>query len=170
MLRIIMLAVMLVTGGTASQLPEFAQQYRQRLGGTIDALAEVMADFRTDAESFGLSPDEALQRMRGGQDLFIRQRGDTLARTQERLEKLRRQQLAMATAGPFARIVIFAENADPALAKATAADFEPAVPVTTEGLASAGLGAFAGLLLMRLLQAAGRPLKRIRLRRSHMRR
>ena len=167
MLRIIMLVVMLVTGGTASQLPEFAQQYRQRLGGTIDALAEVMADFRTDAESFGLSPEDALERMRGGNDLFIRQRGDTLARTQERLDRLRRQQLAMATAGPFARIVIFAENFDPALAEATAADFEPAVPVTSEGFASAGLGALIGFLLMRVLRTAGRPFRRLRL---HIRR
>lgn len=169
MLRIIMLAVMLVTGGAASQLPEFAQQYRQRLGGTIDALAEVMSDFRTDAERFGLSADEALQRMRGGEDLFIRQRGETLSKTQERLERLRRQQLAMAAAGPFARVVIFAENVDPKLAEATAADFELAVPVTTEGLASAGLGALVGLGLIRLLKAAGRPFRRIRLRRSQTR-
>ena len=35
---------------TASQLPEFAQQYRQRLGGALEELRQVVADFDADAE------------------------------------------------------------------------------------------------------------------------
>ena len=34
---------------TLSQAPEFAQQYRQRLGGALDELRRVVADFDADA-------------------------------------------------------------------------------------------------------------------------
>ena len=46
MLRIFTVLTMLAGGTLTSQLPEFAQQYRQRLGGAIDALEQVMTDFR----------------------------------------------------------------------------------------------------------------------------
>ena len=47
--RTLVLGVAVVSGATTSQLPEFAQQYRQRMGGAIDALSQVVTDFREDA-------------------------------------------------------------------------------------------------------------------------
>ena len=42
-LRRLAFAVSLLLGALASQLPEFAQQYRQRLGGAIDELQRIVA-------------------------------------------------------------------------------------------------------------------------------
>ncbi|WP_150522710.1 DUF2937 family protein [Roseibium sediminis] len=154
--RIFVVIVMLLTGTTTSQLPEFAQQYRQRLGGAIDALQEVMADFKRDAEAFGMSIDAAIERLKGTPDEFAQRRGTTMEDTRTRLANLEQQQAELQSSGPFARLGVFLTSLDTELARATAEDYEPAVPVTTEGLASAGIGGLIGLVLGRLLLGVGR--------------
>ena len=156
MARIIMLLVAVLTGTATSQLPEFAQQYRQRIGGAIDALQQVMADFEADATGFGLSVDEAIARLKTGADGFARKRGFSMERTQTRLEQLTEQKEALASAGPFARLAVVFKTMDPQIAEATAKDYEPALPVTVEGAVSAGLGCLAGLLGARLFVGFGR--------------
>ena len=44
-LRALTLAGGLTGAAVSSQFPEFSQQYTQRLGGAVDALAVVVADF-----------------------------------------------------------------------------------------------------------------------------
>jgi hypothetical protein len=154
--RILIVIAMLLGGTATSQLPEFSQQYRQRLGGAIDALEEVLADFNRDALRHGLTPAEAIARQKASEDPFVRSRGDSMLNAEIRLSRLKLQQAELETAGPFERLVVFARGFDPQLAKATASDYEPAVPVTTAGFASAGIGALAGLLVMRLLVGAAR--------------
>ncbi|CTQ55165.1 hypothetical protein LP7551_03706 [Roseibium album] len=151
MARVLLLIVMVLSGTATSQLPEFSQQYRQRLGGAIDALEEILADFRKDAAQYGLSITEAISRQKSSGDPFIRARGDSMANADQRLVHLKQQQEQLQTAGPFARLMIFMRGVDPQLAQATAKDYEPAIPVTPVGLASAGFGALAGLLIMRVL-------------------
>jgi len=148
--RILILAVMLMSGTATSQLPEFSQQYRQRLGGAIDALEEILADFSRDAAQYGLSVPQAIERQRRSSDPFIKARGNSMAAAEIRLDRLKRQQQELASAGPVQRMVIFVQGFDPKLAQATADDYEPAVPVTVTGFVSAGAGALAGLLIARL--------------------
>lgn len=150
MARIMMLIVMLLTGTATSQLPEFSQQYRQRLGGAIDALEQILADFNRDAARHGLTSAEAIARQKSSEDAFIRARGDSMINAEVRLSRLKQQQAELETAGPLQRLVIFASGFDPQLARATAGDYEPAVPVTTAGFASAGAGAGLGFLVARL--------------------
>ncbi|GGB32004.1 hypothetical protein GCM10011316_00090 [Roseibium aquae] len=147
--RIFVLIVMLLAGGATSQLPEFSQQYRQRLGGAIDALSQVVAEFERDASSFGLTTSEAIDRLGTLPDAFARQRAQTISSTLVRLDRLKAQQIALTSAAPFERIGVFLAGMDPELARATAGDYEPAVPITAEGFLSAGLGGLAGLLLGR---------------------
>ncbi|NVK34628.1 MAG: DUF2937 family protein [Rhodobacteraceae bacterium] len=156
MARIFMVLLALVTGSAGSQFPEFAQQYRQRIGGAIDALQEVMTDFQADASRFGLSVDEAIARLKASDDGLVQKRGYTIERTQDRLVRLIDQREAFQSAGPFARLVIFLESMDPKLARSTVEDFEPAIPVTSEGIVTAGLGAGAGLLGFKFLAGLGR--------------
>lgn len=130
MARIMMLIVMLLSGTATSQLPEFTQQYRQRLGGAIDALEEILADFNRDAERYGLTSAEAIARQKSSEDPFIRARGDSMLNAEIRLSRLKLQREELETAGPLDRMIIFARGFDPTLAQATAEDYEPAVPVT----------------------------------------
>lgn len=148
MIRILMVIVMLVSGTATSQLPEFSQQYRQRLGGAIDALEEILADFKRDAAVYGLSVSQAIARQKASDDPFIRARGDSMATADRRLERLKQQQADLEGAGPFKRLVVFVQGFDRQLAQATAEDYEPAIPVTVAGLVAAGAGALAGYLIL----------------------
>ncbi len=53
----------LVFAMAASQIPEYAQQYRQRLGGAIDELRTIVARFDEDSAREGLTEQ---QERRGG--------------------------------------------------------------------------------------------------------
>jgi hypothetical protein len=53
-LRRVVFFLALLIGIAASQVPEFAQQYRQRLGGAIDELARVIGEFDSDAARMNL--------------------------------------------------------------------------------------------------------------------
>ncbi|MBO0347004.1 DUF2937 family protein [Roseibium sp. CAU 1637] len=147
MARLFVMIVAVILGTTTSQFPEFAQQYRQRLGGAIDALREVMTEFEQDAVSENLSVPQAIVRMQGSQDTLVARRGHSMERALRRLQSLSDQRDALAQAGPFARVVVVMGDLDAPLARATFEDFEPAVPVTGEGIASAAGGGLLGLIL-----------------------
>jgi hypothetical protein len=148
MLRIFTVLTMLASGTLTSQLPEFAQQYRQRLGGAIDALEQVMADFRRDAADYGLTVPEAIDRQKASADPFIQARGASIERASQRLVHLKDQKSDFEIASPFERIFILVQSPDRELAQATAEDYAPAIPVTPVGLASAGVGAAGGFILI----------------------
>jgi hypothetical protein len=149
--RTLALAVGIVVATITSQLPEFAQQYRQRLGGAIDELRTVVARFDQDAGAVGLSREQALQRLQSGPDDFIRRRGESELKVMERLERLEQHRDRLAYAGPFMRVASFLRYGDADLANRTLSDFEPAVPVTSEGVLSAAAGFVAGYGLVRAL-------------------
>lgn len=150
--RTIAMAIGLMTGIATSQLPEYAQQYRQRLGGAIDELQTVVSRFESDARANNLTRDEAVQRLRGDPSDLTRRQGEAAQASIARLNDLSRQRQAMAEAGSFGRIATLAQ-ADPAIATAAWRDFEPAVPTTAEGVAIGGAGFLSGYFLLRLLAA-----------------
>ncbi len=124
-------------GGAAlgSQLPEFVQQYLQRLGGHRDEAwrfleglirAGMPADnpIRVAAEQRFLSLDHALN------------------------------EITLNTG--FGRLVTFFETADWEIARAAGRAFRPAVPLTPEGLAFAGIGLVLGVAAFHLVAGTGK--------------
>ena len=149
--RIVAMGMGLLGGLVASQVPEFAQQYRQRLGGAIDELRRVVERFERDAQAVGQSRDGAVGQLSGNADELVRRQGEGMRVTIQRLETLDRQREAMISAGPFERLLVLVQNVDPAIAQAAYRDLEPAIPVTEEGVALAGggfLAAWGGSLLL----------------------
>lgn len=142
--RILALAIGLMAGLAASQGPEFAQQYRQRLGGAIDELRRVVTRFDMDAQASGLSREAAVARLREQPEPVSRAQGDAMGEIGERLSALENQREAFVEAGPFSRLLVMMHRIDPGLARATYLDFEPAWPATAEGLATGGVGFAAG--------------------------
>ncbi|WP_310618793.1 DUF2937 family protein [Flexibacterium corallicola] len=159
MIRILALLCGIGLAVLASQLPEFSQQYRQRLGGAIDALEEVKRAFMQDAQFLNLSVNEAFVYMSRSPDGFIRKRGESVASALERLEALKKQRADMNGAKPFERIWLFLRAPDIALSKATLHNFEPALPITIEGIISAGLGFILGFFTIRFLGLISRRTK-----------
>lgn len=153
LLRRFALGFGLLCGVITSQVPEFAQQYRQRLGGALDELTAIIDEFRTDASKYGMDERQAVAALEKNTDQLARDRGQAMARTMQRRDRLAEQSTSFETAGPYARLLVFARDFDPQLASRAWSSFEPAVPVTSEGFATAGAGTVAGYAVLRLLAA-----------------
>lgn len=164
--RVFALALGLFGAAACSQLPEFAQQYRQRLGGAVDELGRVVSRFDESAQASGLSREDAIQRFAGQPDALVRRQGESMSQIIERFGRLRRQRDDFVSSGPFTRVAVLLGEMDPALARSTYLDFEPALPVTTEGVVAGAVGfvgVWGGLLVfMRFLGRAVGPSRRAR--------
>jgi len=149
--RIIAFGLGLLGGVTASQIPEYSQQYRQRLGGAIDELTRVIARFDADAAANGETQEGAIARLRSNPDDLVSRQGVAMQGNVERLDRLQLHREALMQAGPFSRIAVMVREGDRDVMEAAYRDFEPAIPVTEEGLISTAIGFVAvwgGILLL----------------------
>ena len=115
-----------------AQLPVFAQQYLQRLGGHVDEAGRQVAQ---------LTGANAAERLDSGMRLAF----ETLARA--RHAALESQQQALSDATPLIRPLEFLRGFDSDIAAATLDRFVPAVPLDSAGAVYAIAGLVAGWLL-----------------------
>ena len=141
----------LFVGTLASQMPEYAQQYRQRLGGALDELGRIIANFDAQATEAGVDRNAAITRLKANGDTLVQRQGEAMQDTIIRRDRLAEQDAAFARAGSFTRLGILARDFDPGIARGAWSRFEPAVPVTSEGFVSAGVGLLAGYGIWHLL-------------------
>ena len=117
---------------SGSQLPEFVQQYLQRLGGHRDEafrFVQMLKSQGTDASAAVVS--------------LAQERADSLARAFD----------AIAQASDILRPAIFLRYADVDVVQATWELFRPAVPLTPAGLIYGGIGLLMGIVVVNLLIA-----------------
>jgi hypothetical protein len=165
--RVAAFALGLLGAVTASQAPEFAQQYRQRLGGAIDELHRIVERFDADAQANGESRESAIARLRTNADDLASRQGAAMQGHVERLARLEAQRQAIAETGPFSQLGLILRDGDTDLVAATFQDFKPAMPVTEEGFLSAAGGfvlAWGGLLLLASFLRSLRPRRKGRRR------
>lgn len=146
LIRVVALAAGLAVAGGLSQFPEYSQQYTQRLGGAVDALEQVVADFDASAAAEGMTRDQALAAMTG--TAFVERRRADMARSFDRHARLRTDLEALQSAGPFMRAYRGGRLTDPEIASAALAAYKPAVPVTFDGLIFAATGFGLGAVLV----------------------
>ena len=72
-LRAFAFASAVLGGASASQFPEYSQQYLQRLSGAVEELTRVTTDFDRTAQDSGLTREEALAQYAGNNFLDKRQ-------------------------------------------------------------------------------------------------
>ncbi len=128
----------------ASQGPEFAQQYAQRLGGALDELRAIVQSFDQDAAREGLDRRAGLQRLENSPDSFVARRGRSMGETIRRYEWLEAQKAALDSPSPFGRMAALLQGLDGPIARRAMESFRPAVPVTGEGFLFALVGFLAG--------------------------
>jgi hypothetical protein len=102
--RRLALAIAVLAGLIGSQAPEFAQQYRQRLGGALDEINRIVSEFDSEVQRQNLSRAEALKRLDDNSDPLARERGEDMNKAIERAERLNQQIQAMNSAGPLMRL------------------------------------------------------------------
>jgi hypothetical protein len=131
----------------ASQAPEFAQQYAQRLGGALDELRTIVQAFDQDAAREGLAREAGLRLMETSNDSFVARRGRSFRETVQRYEHLSAQMAALQEPGALGRVAAIARGYDQQIAARALEAFRPAVPVTSEGFFFALAGFLGGTLL-----------------------
>jgi len=159
-MRAIVLILAIAGGLAASQAPEFAQQYRQRLGGAIDELTRVIATFDQNATTAGTDRAGGLALMAQNSEVLVREQAVAMAETIIRQARLLAQRAAFQNSAPIVRLKVFFQDFDRPLVESTFSDFEPAVPVTSEGFVFAGLGFLIIYVLLGALASAVRPRRR----------
>lgn len=163
MKRLICLAGALIGALGISQVPEYTQQYAQRLGGAIDELSAIILRFDDDAAQSGLTREEGLERYRRSTDGFLVDRGSSMQVIFERHQQLVAQREALRNASPVDRVSAMARYFDTDVGAATLEDYQPAMPVTVEGLTFAAVGLGIGYALVwSLWTAAAAPFRKRR--------
>ncbi len=158
-LRRLALFFALLVGFAMTQLPEYAEQYRQRLGGAIDELSAVIARFDSDSQQQGLTEQGGIDRLRANTDPFVRGRGTQMQDIVARLQGLLETQKDMDSAGPLGRLTTLATHYDPAVANRAIQSFQPAVPASGEAFVLGAIGFVVGGGLVHLI---ARPFRRRR--------
>lgn len=153
MKKFLILLGALVCGALASQFPEYAQQYRQRLAGAVGELERIVVQFDADARASGLSRKQALASYETSGNEFLSDRGQSMGDVIARYDRLGAHLTAMNSADPVSRLWVFARDHDRELARDTAEIYQPAVPLTTVGAAHAAGGFLLAWLLLSLLLA-----------------
>ena len=82
--RRLALAIAVLAGLIGSQAPEFAQQYRQRLGGALEELNRIVSEFDAEVQRQNLSRAEALKRLEDNADPLARERGEDMGEAIDR--------------------------------------------------------------------------------------
>jgi Protein of unknown function (DUF2937) len=149
--RRLALAIAVLAGLIGSQAPEFAQQYRQRLGGALEELNRIVSEFDSEVQRQNLSRAEGLKRLKDNSDSLARERGEDMGKAIERVERLNDQIQAMNSAGPLMRLYVVAANFDPEIARSTLDNYEPAEPLSVGALMAGGLAALWGWAATRLI-------------------
>lgn len=147
------------TATLACQMPEFMQQYHQRLGGAVQELSIVVEDFDRDAQAQGLSRSEALDSYSISSQPFINTRGLSMTRTLDRFEHINAHYEALSDANILTRPVLLAQHSDKQLMNGAWQDYKPAIPTTPEGIVYGLVGFLFGGGLVALLGKAYRRLR-----------
>ena len=145
MFRIVAIVAGLICGILLSQFPEFAQQYEQRLGGAVDELTKVVADFDASAARAGMDRQTALAEYDKLGQTFFADRGTDMRNVITRQERLSSHLANLQDQSPLTRVANFASYFDGGIASRALEAFKPAIPVTIEGLIYAGAGFLSGL-------------------------
>lgn len=123
-----------------SQVPEFMQQYLQRLGGHLDEARRQLLQFQQAAAQSGLTLDRLINQTSTNADPAVAKLGGVMTEAITRVETLEAAQAAMQQASLWSRPFVFLRHSDSDIVHATWAIFKPAVPTTVEGLVYALCG------------------------------
>jgi hypothetical protein len=140
--------VLCVLGTIAfSQIPEFMQQYLQRLGGHLDEARRQLSQFHNAAEQSGITLERLIAQTGSNADAAVAKLGGVMSGAVARVDELSAAQSAIQSASLWERPFVFMRNMDPQIARATWQIFKPAIPTTVEGLVYAAAGMFVLLTI-----------------------
>ena len=142
--------VLLVTFLAAGCVPGFIVQYRQRLGGALDQVIKDLAPFREVAKQFhGGKLDKLIEHHVFSTDATFQAEGSAIQSMVRTFDRLRAAVEALDT-DLVHQILVLSKRADPQIAQATWAAYQPSFSFSAEGLMFAAVVALCGWLLFML--------------------
>lgn len=132
---------------TLSQIPQFIQQYLQRLAGHADEAMRIVERYMLAADRAGMEFGAYIQRFKQDPDAIIAEHGIIMQEAVERAEFLTNAVEALQSANLFSRPFVFLANLDTDIAYQALLIFQPGVPTTPEGIIYALTGILFGLLI-----------------------
>ena len=117
-----------------SQVPEFMQQYHQRIGGAVDELERIVRHFDEDSQRSGYDRHGALGLMARNPERLIRDQTVRMEENIVRLARLRKQQQTFRDGSLLVRFASFVTDADSELRAATWVAFQPGLSLTFDGV------------------------------------
>jgi hypothetical protein len=150
--------VMAIVGAIGfSQAPGFIDNYLQRLGGHVAEAQRNVATWQTIADKSAHGDLHALIALyRVSDKTEVLEAGRKCTADVLRLEDLVSALDAIVAAPPWSRAVAFLRHLDADIARATAAQFVPTIPLNVEGLCYAIAGLMLALCVYAGLKRAGR--------------
>lgn len=137
-----------------SQIPEFIQQYSQRLAGHVHELERLLAQLRQTASYSNKTLDQYIQKFMASSDPDFASQGHFMNGIFTRWEELNQALNHLSQSSPWSRPFIFWGDFQYDIARSAFDSFQPAINLTLEGLCYAGLGGVAAWALFRLISAA----------------
>jgi hypothetical protein len=128
-----------------SQLPEFIQQYLQRLGGHLDEARRQLYQLQEVAAKAGLTFRQMVTNSLASPEPTVGRLGGLMRDTADRADALAVADAAIRHASMFTRPLVFLRHIDLSIAHATWTIFKPAVPTTVEGMIYAVCGVLLAL-------------------------
>jgi hypothetical protein len=134
-----------------SQLPQYLQQYTQRLGGHVVEARLQVEQLQLLAARSGKSLPQYIHKFIASHDLDFAQQGEWMQQLVDRYTELSLAWEALINATPFTRLYACLSHFQSDVAKAVLAIFQPAIPMTAEAGAYALIGAVLGWASYRFL-------------------
>ncbi|RED51300.1 DUF2937 family protein [Aestuariispira insulae] len=131
-----------------SQFPEFQQQYKQRLGGTLDELNRQVAALDIRASDAGMERYDYIRHFLDNSDMVIQSEGQNLSNMLGRRVSVQKAIDEMDNARAHELLFTMLLRLDTATAQATLENYRPAIPVTVSGFVHALFGFVVGYLLI----------------------
>lgn len=137
------------------QLPEFIQQYQQRLSGHLNEAKLQLAQFETIAQQhFDGSLVSMITRYKSNNEASIVNTGELIERLLERIQYLTAHLEQINTTNYLDSLYRFIRHLDQQIAIATAEHFSMAIPLELEAIATGAVIAITALVIKELLYIA----------------
>jgi hypothetical protein len=130
-----------------SQIPEFMQQYTQRLGGHVDELSHLLKMVKQSAALSNKNMETYIQKfMTQGDPDFVHQ-GEFMSSLLSRWEQLSNSLARVMESSIWAKPYVFFTNVDGEIFTSTAKSFQSGFALTIEGVVYTAFGAIITLLI-----------------------
>ncbi|WP_068469554.1 DUF2937 family protein [Candidatus Protochlamydia phocaeensis] len=134
-----------------SQIPEFMQQYTQRLAGHVEELRHLLDGLRQIALHSNKSLEQYIQKFSASPDPDFARQGEFMQTMLQRWEELNQALLNLVQSPMWERPYVFMRDLNYPIAKATLHAFQPGLNLTIEGLCYTGIGLLIGFGLYKAL-------------------